>query len=73
LVIVDVASHSERKRVHLGTSVAGILIPPDGQRAYVACTADNQVAIVDLQTFAVTARIQTGKGPDGMAWVAARK
>ena len=73
LVVVDVASHSERKRVHVGTNVAGILIPPDGKRAYVACTADNQVAIVDLQTFAVTGRIQTGKGPDGMAWVASQK
>lgn len=73
VVIVDVVSRSERKRIHVGTNVAGILIPPDGRRAYVACTADNQVAIVDLQTFAVAGRIQTGKGPDGMAWVAARK
>jgi YVTN family beta-propeller protein len=71
VVVVDVASRKERKRVHVGTNVAGILIRPDGKQAYVACTGDNQVAILDLQTFGVTGRIQTGKGPDGMAWVVA--
>jgi hypothetical protein len=32
-------------------------------------TGDNAVAVVDLQTLLVVGRIETGAGPDGMAWV----
>jgi YVTN family beta-propeller protein len=42
---------------------------PDGSRAYVAVSVDNNIAVVDLKTFTIGARIPTGKGPDGMAWV----
>ena len=37
------------KRVPLGRSASGILIPPDGSRAYVALTGDNAVAVIDLE------------------------
>jgi hypothetical protein len=30
------------------------------------------VSVVDLKTLTITGQISTGKGPDGMAWVAAR-
>lgn len=73
VVVLDASSHAERKRIHVGSSAAGILIPPDGQRAYVACTGDNNVAILNLQTFEIEGRIQTGKEPDGMAWVPKRQ
>jgi YVTN family beta-propeller protein len=52
--------------------VAGILVSPDGDRAYVAATADNFVAVIDLASVAVVGRLETGKGPDGMAWAARR-
>jgi len=68
LVVLDSAARKEIKRVNLGHGVAGILIVPDGSRAYVAVSTDSQVAVVDLKTLAVTGRIATGKGPDGMAW-----
>jgi YVTN family beta-propeller protein len=68
LIALDAASRKEIKRVNLGRGVAGILIVPDGSRAYVAVSTDGQVAVVDLKTFSVTGRIATGKGPDGMAW-----
>ena len=47
----------------------GILITPDGSRAFVAVNGDNNVAVIDLKTWQVTSRIQTGVGPDGMAWI----
>jgi YVTN family beta-propeller protein len=72
LVVIDVASRKEVKRLTLGRSIAGILIAPDGLRAYVAATNDNYVAVVDLKTLEVTSRISTGTGPDGMDWVATR-
>jgi YVTN family beta-propeller protein len=42
---------------------------PDGKVAYVACTPDGYVAIVDLATLEVKGHINAGPGPDGMAWV----
>lgn len=68
LVVLDAAARKEIKRLSLGHGVAGILIVPDGSRAYVAVSPDSEVAIVDLKTFSVTGRIATGKGPDGLAW-----
>ena len=72
LVVVDVATRKEVKRLTLGHSIAGILVVPDGSRAYVAATNDNYVAVVDLKNFEVTGHISTGTGPDGMDWIASR-
>jgi YVTN family beta-propeller protein len=69
LVIVDAPARKEFKRVALGKSPEGILIAPDGTRAFVAVNGDNHVAVVDLKTWTVTRKLQTGDGPDGMAWV----
>ena len=68
LIVVDAHLRKETKRISLGHGVAGILIPPDGARAFVAVSRDNYIAVVDLSTLAVTGRIETGLGPDGMAW-----
>jgi YVTN family beta-propeller protein len=68
LIVVDTASRQEIKRISLGHGAAGILIPPDGSVAYVAVSPDSNLAVVDLKTVSVTARIATGKGPDGLAW-----
>jgi YVTN family beta-propeller protein len=72
LIVVDVAAKKVIKHLNLGQSIAGILVPPDGARAYVAATNDNYVAVVDLKTLAVTGRIATGMGPDGMDWIGTR-
>jgi YVTN family beta-propeller protein len=69
LVIVDAPARKAFKRVALGKSPEGILIAPDGTRAFVAVNGDNHVAVVDLKTWTVTRKLQTGDGPDGMAWV----
>jgi YVTN family beta-propeller protein len=72
LVVLDRASRKELKRIKLGKMPEGILIPPDGSRAYVAVNGDNFIAIVDLKTLEVTGRISPGTGPDGMAWAERR-
>lgn len=69
LLILERATRKELKRLPLGKQLAGILIPPDGARAYVAVTGDNNVAVVDLKTLELVDRLQTGVGPDGMAWI----
>ena len=68
LVIYDAASRKEFKRVNIGHGAAGILMQPDGARAYLACGPDNYVAVLDLKTFEVTGHIDAGGEPDGMAW-----
>lgn len=69
LVVVDVGTEKEVKRIHLGKNVEGILVQPDGARAFVAVTAENKVAVVDLKTLEVVTTFTTGNEPDGMAWV----
>ena len=69
LLILDRATRKDLKRIKLGSQPAGILIPPDGARAYVAVTGDNNIAVIDLKTFDLVDRISTGQNPDGMAWV----
>jgi YVTN family beta-propeller protein len=68
LLVLDVAARKVTKKIPLGRMVEGILIEPGGARAYVAVNGDNYIAIVDLKTLAVTGKIETGRGPDGMAW-----
>ncbi len=72
LLILDAVGRKEIKRLNLGHGAAGIMIAPDGSRAYVAVSRDNYVAVIDLKTLSVTGRIATGKGPDGMAWAMRR-
>jgi YVTN family beta-propeller protein len=68
LIVLDAPARKEIRRIALGKMPEGILIAPDGGRAFVAVNGDNYVAVVDLKTWQVTSRIQTGTGPDGMAW-----
>lgn len=72
LTIYDVQSRKEVKRLKVGNGCAGILMDPDGSRAFVACSPDNYVVIVDLKTLEVTKRIDVGGVPDGLAWAVQR-
>jgi YVTN family beta-propeller protein len=72
VVILDAATRKEVKRVKIGHGAAGILMQPDGSRAYVACTPDNYVAVIDLKSLEVTGHIDAGPGPDGLAWAVER-
>jgi len=68
LVAYDAASRKEYKRVKIGHGAAGILMDPTVPRAFVACSPDNYVAVIDLKTFEVTSHIDVGGEPDGLAW-----
>jgi DNA-binding beta-propeller fold protein YncE len=72
LTILDAATRKVVKRVKIGSGAAGIEMNPDGARAYVACTPDNYVVVVDLKKLEVTEHFDAGKQPDGMAWAALR-
>jgi YVTN family beta-propeller protein len=68
LVVYDVASRKEWKRIEIGRGAAGILVQPDNKRAFIACTPDHYVSVIDLNTWTVTGKLDVGRNPDGLAW-----
>lgn len=68
LTIIDAATHATIKTIPIGHGGAGILIDPDGGRAFLGCTPDNYVAVIDLSKLEMTGKIDVGGGPDGLAW-----
>ena len=72
LAIFETATRSDVKRLKIGRGAAGIQMQPDGLRAYVACTPDDYVAVIDVKSLDVVGHIEAGRQPDGLAWVARR-
>ncbi len=68
LLVYDVHARAEVKRLQVGTGCAGVLVAPDDARAYVACSSDNYVAVIDLRSLTPLAHIDVGPQPDGLAW-----
>jgi YVTN family beta-propeller protein len=68
LMVMNTSTRKEVKQLNLGGGAAGILIDPDGSRAYVAVSTSDKVAVVDLKTLEVVGQINAGKQPDGLAW-----
>ena len=68
LLIYDATTRKELKRLNIGHGAAGILVDDDGLRAFLGCTPDNYVAVIDLRTLEVTGHLDIGGGPDGLAW-----
>jgi YVTN family beta-propeller protein len=68
LIVIDASTRKEVKQLNLEGGAAGILIGPDGSRAYVAVSSADKVAVLDLKTLEVVGEISAGKQPDGLAW-----
>jgi YVTN family beta-propeller protein len=62
-----------RKRFGSGPAPVGLLVSPDGTRAWVSATHADVVAVVDLQAFRVEDAWTAGKEPDGLAGSFAKK
>jgi DNA-binding beta-propeller fold protein YncE len=69
LSIFDVATRTLKKKIPIGHGAAGIEMQPDGARAFVACTPDSYVVVIDLKTLEAKGHFDAGKNPDGMSWV----
>ena len=72
LVIFDVATQKEIKRIAIGHGSGGVLMQPDGARAYVACSGDDYVTVIDLKTLEIVGKVVVGKTPDGLSWAVGR-
>jgi YVTN family beta-propeller protein len=72
VLVYDAKARTEIKRIRAGSGCAGVLVAPDDKRAYVACTSDNSVAVLDMSTLLPIDHIDVGPRPDGLAWAARR-
>jgi YVTN family beta-propeller protein len=72
VTVIDSASRKTVKRIPVGHGAAGIQMQPDGARAFVACSPDNYVVVIDLHSLEVVGKIMPGVNPDGLAWVQPR-
>jgi len=70
VTVIDTATRKTIKKIAVGHGAAGILMQPDGARAFVACSPDGYVAVIDLRSMEVVGRIEAGQDPDGLAWAA---
>ncbi len=68
VAVLDVAGRRVVREIQVGTGAAGVLVEPSGTRAYVSCSPDNWVAVIDLKKMEVVGRVMPGTEPDGLAW-----
>jgi YVTN family beta-propeller protein len=70
ITVVDTATRKTIKRFEIGHGTGGILMQPDGSRAFVASSPDGYVFVIDLRPMEIVGHIAAGQAPDGMAWAA---
>lgn len=68
IVVFDAATRAEIKRIDAGGGVGGMIMQPDGTRAF--GSSRTGVVAIDLKTLEVVGRIDVGPNPDGVAWAA---
>ena len=68
VLVFDAVSRQLLKKIDTEAGPSGILIAPDGVRAFVACSGAGKVQVLDLGTLTITGSVATGNQPDGMAY-----
>jgi DNA-binding beta-propeller fold protein YncE len=68
IVVFDAAARKPIGQVDAGGGVGGILVQPDGARAF--GSSSQGVVVIDLNSLKVVGRIDVGPRPDGLAWAA---
>ena len=68
ITVLDAATRAVAKRIPTGNGAGGIVMSPDGKRAYASVSRDGNVAVIDLATLTVVGRVDAGGEPDGLAW-----
>jgi DNA-binding beta-propeller fold protein YncE len=66
IIVFDAASRAELKRIDAGGGVGGMVMEPDGARAF--GSSRTGVVVIDLKTLEVVGRIDVGPNPDGVTW-----
>jgi YVTN family beta-propeller protein len=66
VAVVDLSQMKVVRTIPVGADPVQILVRP--ATAYVSCTADGKVAVINLENWKVEKMIATAAGADGMAW-----
>lgn len=69
LAVFDAATRKELKRFPVGEAAVGVAVSADSRLAFVASMATGKVTALDLKSMTLAGSVETGKGPDGLAWV----
>ena len=69
LAVFDASTRKELKRFAVGEAAVGIVVSTDSRRAFVASMATGKVTAVDLLSMTLAGSVETGRAPDGLAWV----
>lgn len=72
IVVLDAETRKVVTRIATGAGAGGIVMAPDGKRAYASVSRDGNVAVIDLETLRVVGRVDAGGEPDGLAWAVRR-
>ena len=67
LIVLDVPSRKELKRIKVGHYAIGVELTPDEKKIFVGCEHADGVHVVNAETLEVEAIIKTGDGPDPMS------
>jgi len=68
LIVFDAATRKEIKRIKVEGGAVGVTVTADGKLAYLAIQNLNSIAAIDLEKLEVVGNVETGAGPDGIAW-----
>jgi DNA-binding beta-propeller fold protein YncE len=68
VTVFDAATHKEVTRIQVGGGTEGLIVEPNGRRAFISSPPQNKVVVIDLQTLTVAGEITGLDGPDGLAW-----
>jgi YVTN family beta-propeller protein len=67
VAVVDIPTMRAVRTIKVPPSPQEVLIRPQGQVAYVSCSASHQIAAIQINDWSVKL-IQAGRGADGLAW-----
>ena len=69
VAVVDLSQMKVVRTVVVVADPVQILVRHDRPVAYVSCSGDGKVAVINLADWKVEKYIETGPGADGLAWV----
>ena len=67
VIPVAVASFSQLAPLSVGQNPCSIAITPNSQYAFVTCSGDDTVSVIDLNSLSVTATLSVGANPQSLA------
>ena len=72
LAIIDIASMKVVRTIDTPADPEEVLAQPGNKSAWISSVASHTESELDLTTWQITKKIETGKGTDGIAWAAGR-